>query len=618
MKPITGTLSPKGIAKADRYFNGTLETVMSELYQNARRAGATEFNVKFSDPVAKGSTYSTVIEISDNGPGLGDPEKLFTMMESGWDDEIQSTEDPAGAGFFSICSITNEVTIASRGWKMHARKEVFLGKESATPYVSDTVVKGLYLRFAYTSESANDRTIKDMLERMTQYGPLKVTVNGRVLDREDFLDGAFHVEEFMGCRVGYFLKYDAGCLEYIDDLNFHGHTLRGVLKSVTIPGAVFYEPNGARLVEVHAKVDIQSTEYIKLKLPDRNDVVKDANYDVLRQRIRLQSAIAILSNNRGRHRLTFKQWTQLRNASDSEFLKKEAVPSLRVARVRGDNHGNGVSACYPDYYDYRYDEQDQELQGKMLLLIPDIDSEYAAYGFTILPILMTNGALMEYATSTYDHGIVKVRSDFEGYSWYDALPRFARAVMTFRYKNRKPLRVEITDSFETSEKSDLMKDEDATCQSIHLEVYAIHGQTGAEFLFKEFDIPCAWLPPAQLYSCDGPRLIWAQNYDAKKHYAALRYMCVTQTHSCGDDQDYDQSLENAERDADVRLSKLLFGPVEAVRESVVHAIDQYDIDTIAAKDAGIKTIHITIDIQNIRSAVISKIELLDAKMKVVV
>jgi len=80
--------------------------VLSELLQNARRAGATKIAVKELDA-------STLI-ISDDGSGIADMQKLLTLADSGWDEAIQSSEHPYGMGFFSALFSAKKVVVKSR------------------------------------------------------------------------------------------------------------------------------------------------------------------------------------------------------------------------------------------------------------------------------------------------------------------------------------------------------------------------------------------------------------------------------------------------------------------------------------------------------------------------
>uniref|UniRef100_UPI0005BE95D8 ATP-binding protein n=1 Tax=Sphingobium xenophagum TaxID=121428 RepID=UPI0005BE95D8 len=65
-------VSPEAISKVTRIFNGTLDDIFTELFQNARRAGATRVDV-----TAEHMADACLITISDDGAGIADPEALL-------------------------------------------------------------------------------------------------------------------------------------------------------------------------------------------------------------------------------------------------------------------------------------------------------------------------------------------------------------------------------------------------------------------------------------------------------------------------------------------------------------------------------------------------------------
>jgi len=83
-------------------------TVVGELMQNARRAGATKVLIE-TDPTQK------QMVVMDDGCGIVDFQKLITIAESGWSDEILESEDPFGIGFASAVFAAKGITVESRG-----------------------------------------------------------------------------------------------------------------------------------------------------------------------------------------------------------------------------------------------------------------------------------------------------------------------------------------------------------------------------------------------------------------------------------------------------------------------------------------------------------------------
>ncbi len=90
---ICAKVSKRLLSKADRLFTGTLDGRMIEILQNARRAGATEVHIINSDGQ---------VTVRDNGQGIADFATLLDLGKSGWDESMESVEDPAGVGVFCL------------------------------------------------------------------------------------------------------------------------------------------------------------------------------------------------------------------------------------------------------------------------------------------------------------------------------------------------------------------------------------------------------------------------------------------------------------------------------------------------------------------------------------
>jgi hypothetical protein len=104
MTTIQACVNPRLLTKASRLFTGTLEGRIIELLQNARRAGATQVEITNSNGL---------VTVQDNGQGIDDFAKLLDLGGSGWDEDFEASEDPAGVGLF--CLAPRAVTIRSHG-----------------------------------------------------------------------------------------------------------------------------------------------------------------------------------------------------------------------------------------------------------------------------------------------------------------------------------------------------------------------------------------------------------------------------------------------------------------------------------------------------------------------
>src|SRR3546814_3798528 len=86
---INSQVDPAAVTRVTRLFNNTLGDILSELIQNARRAGASAVDLKVID--ADGTAF---LAIADDGAGIEDPSVILALGRSGWGDEIARREDP--------------------------------------------------------------------------------------------------------------------------------------------------------------------------------------------------------------------------------------------------------------------------------------------------------------------------------------------------------------------------------------------------------------------------------------------------------------------------------------------------------------------------------------------
>lgn len=85
------------------------ESIVLELVQNARRAGATQVQVDI-EAIAD---YKSTVRIIDDGCGVDDMQKLFCAALSGWDEQTKLTETPYGLGFLSTLFAARRIRVES-------------------------------------------------------------------------------------------------------------------------------------------------------------------------------------------------------------------------------------------------------------------------------------------------------------------------------------------------------------------------------------------------------------------------------------------------------------------------------------------------------------------------
>lgn len=153
-------------------------TVLAELMQNARRAGATYIAFRYD------ADLKTLI-VEDDGCGIDNMQNLLTIAESGWDEETQANEHPYGIGFLSTLYSAEHVTIESNRQKLAFDVDKALGFESICIEEGD-VAHGSKI----TLRNVNfKKDIKEALKHYARGFPIKVLFDGEDLPRPDAING---------------------------------------------------------------------------------------------------------------------------------------------------------------------------------------------------------------------------------------------------------------------------------------------------------------------------------------------------------------------------------------------------------------------------------------------
>ena len=97
-----------GALRNGRYAFTHRYTLVTELLQNARRAGASLVRIEH-DP------ESQRLVVADDGCGVQDFQRLLTINESGWSEETVEAERPFGVGFSKCLYAASRVSVKSCG-----------------------------------------------------------------------------------------------------------------------------------------------------------------------------------------------------------------------------------------------------------------------------------------------------------------------------------------------------------------------------------------------------------------------------------------------------------------------------------------------------------------------
>lgn len=173
MKKAALKVNETRLVKNLRFAFTSKSTVLSELMQNARRAGATEIHFDFV------TSATPTLTVTDNGRGVEDMQNMLTIAESGWDQETKENEHPFGMGFMSAIFAASHVTIESRGKKMEFDTEHALSF-GEVDIVTSNFIGGTRITMRDFGMLLGE--IERSLSRFAKAFPISVFLNGKLFD----------------------------------------------------------------------------------------------------------------------------------------------------------------------------------------------------------------------------------------------------------------------------------------------------------------------------------------------------------------------------------------------------------------------------------------------------
>jgi len=382
---IQARVSDRILKKADSFFTGSVRGRITELLQNARRAGATRVEITQSENWVQQEDrdwgfVEAEVSVLDNGAGVDDWDKLLHLGASGWGDEMEAAEDPAGIGLFSLAP--RSVTIQSNGKYVVIEGDAWYGgseievRDDPTP---DRVERGTRVRFmdSHWGEGHHDELLRNRLyykaseDRVPDFdekrrrpcdtmieagafGDMAVSFNGVDVPRGDFLLDGFgitrHLPE-LGCKIQV-LMADDHMIHHSrtkDEPRSKPHyaAFEGRLPEITLNfHGQLVDVNQSRshdcidLPKWHAKRDWHYPHYngrpdysiliemtgeptpLRLMLPARTQLVRNEAWEKLREEL-VRSALLYIKE-RGTHRLAYHWYEKALALGIEDF--PESVP----------------------------------------------------------------------------------------------------------------------------------------------------------------------------------------------------------------------------------------------------------------------------------------------------
>jgi hypothetical protein len=259
MKQVSMKVNQSNLVKSLKFSFTNKTTVLGELMQNARRAGATSVNFEFA-PETK------ILRVTDDGCGIDSIETLLTVAESGWDADVVAQEHPFGIGFLSALFACRHITVVSKSGRISVdTDDVLLFKPvNITPVPEWDNVTTITM-VAVDLELGR---IEHELKRLASAFPIPVIFNGESLARPHATDSGL---EFVNTEIG------SVCLAGFDKPDQHNKNCVMYLQGLPIYKSSSYGSFGSPGYHV---IHLDSSKFFG-RLPDRDELVD--KQDVLKQ-----------------------------------------------------------------------------------------------------------------------------------------------------------------------------------------------------------------------------------------------------------------------------------------------------------------------------------------------
>lgn len=161
-----GALRNQRFAFTDRF------TLVTELLQNARRAGAFHIAVEHL-------AEEQVLRVHDDGHGIEDFQKLLSFHESGWDDDTVTQEHPFGIGFTKGLYAATRIVAASGLLRVDINTAAALRREAFEVEIMVQAVAGTTIEL----HGVQIADLDNRMETLCEGFPVDVVFNGKPMER---------------------------------------------------------------------------------------------------------------------------------------------------------------------------------------------------------------------------------------------------------------------------------------------------------------------------------------------------------------------------------------------------------------------------------------------------
>lgn len=242
---------------------------LDEDVQNAQRAKATEIKIAV-DRWGEGT-----VTIENNGYTLTNPQALFSIAESDWDEDVKNSENPFGMGFFSNITVSNLINVHSGNTYITFDIEDMISTNNVEIKVEeiDEYYDGFKLILRnFDFDTASTYDIQERVEILGKFvHGLDIYYNGELIEKKDLTEGD-------GSKYQFSVD-DESCKGWIALRNNYSW---GNNVNVFYKGRLVAPLDGLPYIKGDLHV---SDRTLNLTSPDRKDIIKDDKLNAFKKEI---------------------------------------------------------------------------------------------------------------------------------------------------------------------------------------------------------------------------------------------------------------------------------------------------------------------------------------------
>ena len=238
METIRATFPDDTEAAREVWKGVTITETLTELFDNARRAGASAIEVEMDH--SKGNTSITV---RDDGQAVKDLGVMLAYGKSGWTEEEAMQGPLSGCGLYALSAYRSSriAVMHPVAEGRHLTREVnltpkhFAGKAAATIEADNRESGQQGTEVTFDAGDLSRHAVRQAVATAAAYMPIPVRWDGTEMKRKIFLDDAVESIVVGGFRFGIYANDDRTKA----NVNIHGRTVHGETRTARVQDTVW-------------------------------------------------------------------------------------------------------------------------------------------------------------------------------------------------------------------------------------------------------------------------------------------------------------------------------------------------------------------------------------------